>query len=174
MILRDASGEITNICPISLEPLQIGDVICEIRGCRHKFKRPNLMTWLNRTSNCPVCRYNLGTPLQETNNNEPLTHEEHEEMEQDEDQEEQREDPSGNQTSPEFRRIQDSLSQIFQTAFQGVNIDSFSDGSSNLLYEFQFPIYNETSTIVNDFLRRNDIPRNDYGDDEIQDDQEVD
>jgi len=175
MILRDVSGEITNVCPISLEPLQIGDVICEIRGCRHKFKRPNLMTWLNRNLNCPVCRYNLRTPL---NENEPLTHEEHEEMEQDENQgheeDEVREDPSGNQISPEFRRIQDSLSQIFQTAFQGVNIDSFSDGSSNLLYEFEFPIYNETSTIVNDFLRRNDIPRNDYGDDEIQDDQEVD
>jgi hypothetical protein len=165
MILRDASGEITNVCPISLEPLQIGDVICEIRGCRHKFKRPNLMTWLNRTSNCPVCRYNLGTPLQE---NEPLTHEEHEEMEQDEnqeDEEEEREETSGNQPSPEFTRMQDSLSQIFQTAFQGVNIDSFSDGSSNLLYEFEFPIFNGNRTTDNPY---------NYGDDEIRDDREVD
>ena len=164
MILRDASGEITNVCPISLEPLQIGDVICEIRGCRHKFKRPNLMTWLNRTSNCPVCRYNLGTPLQE---NEPLTHEEHEEMEQEENQEddEVREDPSENQPSPEFRRMQDSLSQIFQNAFQGVNIDSFSDGSSNLLYEFEFPIFNGNRTTDNPY---------NYGDDEIRDDREVD
>jgi hypothetical protein len=174
MILRDASGEITNVCPISLEPLQIGDVICEIRGCRHKFKRPNLMTWLNRTSNCPVCRYNLGTPLQE---NEPLTHEEHEEMEQEENQEEEeREDPSENQPSPEFTRMQDSLSQIFQTAFQGVNIDSFSDGSSNLLYEFQVPIYNDTyntNQFINNFMH-NAVPHNDYGDDEIRDDQEVD
>jgi hypothetical protein len=164
MILRDSNGEITNVCPISLEPLQIGDVICEIRGCHHKFKRPNLMTWLNRNSNCPVCRYNLRTPLEtDSNDEEPLTHEEHEEMEQDE--EEQVEDPSGNQTSPEFRRIQDSLTQIFQTAFQGVNIDSFSDGSANLLYEFQFPIYNTNQT--------NDNPYN-YGDDEIRDDRQVD
>jgi hypothetical protein len=175
MIIRDASGEITNVCPISLEPLQIGDVICEIRGCNHKFKRPNLMTWLNRNSNCPVCRYNLRTPL---NENEPLTHEEHEEMEQDENQEEDeiREDPSGNQINPEVRRIQDSLSQIFQNVFQGVNVDSFSDGSANLLYEFEFPIYNNaynTNSIINDFMR-NDIPRNDYGDDEIQDEQDVD
>jgi hypothetical protein len=169
MILRDASGDSTNVCPISLEPLQIGDVICEIRGCHHKFKRPNLMTWLNRNSNCPVCRYNLRTPLDAASNEEePLTHEEHEEMEQEENQEEEErnlEDTSGNQTSPEFRRIQDSLSQIFQTAFQGVNIDSFSDGSSNLLYEFQFPIYNTNQATDNPY---------NYGDDEIRDDREVD
>jgi hypothetical protein len=91
-------------------------------------------------------------------------------MEQEDNQEEEEgernlEDTSGNQTSPEFRRIQDSLSQIFQTAFQGVNIDSFSDGSSNLLYEFQFPIYTAN--------QRTDNPYN-YGDDEIQDNREVD
>ena len=174
MILRDASGDSTNVCPISLEPLQIGDVICEIRGCHHKFKRPNLMTWLTRNTNCPVCRYNLRTPIQE---NEPLTHEEHEEMEQEENQEEEeREETSRNEPSPEFRRIQDSLSQIFQTAFQGVNIDSFSDGSSNLLYEFQVPIYNDTyntNQFINNFMH-NSLPHNDYGDDEIRDDQEVD
>jgi hypothetical protein len=54
----DATG---NICPISLEQFQIGDVICEIRGCGHKFKRPNLMHWLRRNSRCPVCRYDLMT-----------------------------------------------------------------------------------------------------------------
>ena len=54
----DASG---NVCPISLEQFQVGDVICEIRGCGHKFKRPNLMNWLRRNSRCPVCRYDLMT-----------------------------------------------------------------------------------------------------------------
>lgn len=163
MILRDLNGDVTNICPISLETLQVGDVICEIRGCGHKFKRPNLMTWLNRNSNCPVCRYNLRTPLP---SEEPLTHEEHEEMEQDQeqDQDEQRdEDASGNQTSSDIRRLQASLSQIFQNVLQGVNVDSFSDGSSNLLYEFEIPIFNNTNPIVNNYL-----------DNEIQDDQEVD
>lgn len=167
MIIRDASGESTNVCPISLEPLQIGDVICEIRGCHHKFKRPNLMTWLNRNSNCPVCRYNLRTTLP---SEEPLTHEEHEEMEQDENQEEEEvQDTSGNQTSNDIRRIQDSISQIFQNVFQGVNVDSFSDGSSNLLYEFEFPINN----IYNNFQNnRGDSISDDN--DQIHDDQEVD
>jgi hypothetical protein len=163
MILRDASGETTNVCPISLEPLQIGDVICEIRGCRHKFKRPNLMIWLNRNSNCPVCRYNLRTPLEPSSTaEEPLTHEEHEEMEQDE--EEQVEDPSGNLTESNIRQIQDSLTQLFQNAFLN------ADASANLLYEFEFPIYNRNS-VFNDMMRNNDIP---YNDNEIEHDEQVD
>ena len=56
MNTRDASG---NLCPISLEPYQVGDVICEILGCNHIFRRPALMNWLRRSSRCPVCRYNL-------------------------------------------------------------------------------------------------------------------
>ena len=56
MQVQDPSG---NVCPISLETYQVGDVICEIRGCNHIFRRPALMTWLRRNSRCPVCRYNL-------------------------------------------------------------------------------------------------------------------
>lgn len=62
----DASG---NVCPISLEQFQVGDVICEIRGCGHKFKRPNLMNWLRRNSRCPVCRYDLNTNTASTTTN---------------------------------------------------------------------------------------------------------
>jgi hypothetical protein len=54
--LEDPSS---NVCPISLEPFQLGDVVCEIRGCGHKFKRPNLMHWFRRNPRCPVCRYDL-------------------------------------------------------------------------------------------------------------------
>lgn len=142
MILRDTSGDTINVCPISLESLQVGDVVCEIRGCGHKFKRPNLMTWLNRNSNCPVCRYNLRTTARaNSREEEPLTHEEHEEMELEENQESEPEqhetrDPSGNISS---RQIQESLTNIFQNLIGG---NSFSDGSANLLYEFEFPIYN--------------------------------
>jgi hypothetical protein len=52
----DASN---NVCPISLDAFSVGDVICEILGCGHIFKRPALMHWFRNHSNCPVCRYNL-------------------------------------------------------------------------------------------------------------------
>lgn len=63
--MRDTEVDISgNLCPISLEPFQVGDVICEIRGCGHKFKRPNLMNWFRRNSRCPVCRYDLMTNIE--------------------------------------------------------------------------------------------------------------
>ena len=46
-------------CPITMEPFQTGDVLCEILGCHHIFHRPSLMNWLQRSSRCPVCRYTL-------------------------------------------------------------------------------------------------------------------
>jgi hypothetical protein len=55
----DAVDPSSNVCPISLEPFQLGDVVCEIRECGHKFKRPNLMHWFRRDARCPVCRYDL-------------------------------------------------------------------------------------------------------------------
>lgn len=51
--------EDNNRCPISLETFQVGDVICEIRGCGHIFKCPPLMRWFRRNSQCPMCRYQL-------------------------------------------------------------------------------------------------------------------
>jgi len=57
-----------NVCPISLDPFQVGDVVCEIMGCGHIFKRPSLMSWLRRNSRCPVCRYQLRDYLNRQNN----------------------------------------------------------------------------------------------------------
>jgi hypothetical protein len=72
MIIEDGD-ENANRCPITLDNFQIGDVICEIRGCGHIFKRPSLMNWLRRNSRCPMCRYELrnylnsGSPPEPTN-----------------------------------------------------------------------------------------------------------
>ena len=49
------------ICPIVMETFAPGDVLCEIRGCGHIFRRPPLMNWLRRSSQCPVCRYHIRT-----------------------------------------------------------------------------------------------------------------
>ena len=54
-----SNNDESNRCPISLETFQVGDVVCEIRGCGHIFKRPHLMRWFRRNSQCPMCRYQL-------------------------------------------------------------------------------------------------------------------
>ena len=55
-------------CPISLENFQNGDTLCRINGCGHVFNKRVLLNWLQRSSQCPVCRHNLST-----NNETPPT-----------------------------------------------------------------------------------------------------
>jgi len=46
-------------CPISLDDFQEGEVVCQIRHCRHIFKQRNIMRWFERHTGCPVCRHEL-------------------------------------------------------------------------------------------------------------------
>lgn len=66
--IRDSLPEDRRTCPITMEQFQDGDVLCEILGCNHTFRRPALMSWLERSSRCPVCRYTLNSYGTETNN----------------------------------------------------------------------------------------------------------
>jgi len=62
MLIQPTNGETdenANRCPITLDTFQPGDVVCEILGCGHIFKRPALMNWLRRNTRCPMCRYRL-------------------------------------------------------------------------------------------------------------------
>ena len=54
----DAFPEITQ-CPISLDEFADGELVCQIRHCRHIFKRRNIMRWLETHTCCPVCRHDL-------------------------------------------------------------------------------------------------------------------
>jgi hypothetical protein len=56
MVSLDSSE---NLCPITLEAFQVGDVVCEIIGCGHVFKRPPLINWFRRDGRCPSCRFEL-------------------------------------------------------------------------------------------------------------------
>ena len=71
--IRDSLPEDRRTCPITMEQFQPGDVLCEILGCNHTFRRPALMNWLQRSSRCPVCRYTLNSYGTETNNTTPST-----------------------------------------------------------------------------------------------------
>lgn len=126
MIIYDnETGEPTNVCPISLDPFIVGDVVCEIIGCRHKFKRPNLMTWLRRNTRCPVCRFDLahveevqdasGAPVQDASGAE---------------QEEQ--------AAPESN-LQSTITQILQGFLNGSGSNLDISGN-RLLYEFEIPM----------------------------------
>jgi hypothetical protein len=56
-------------CPISLEEFVENERICQIRHCRHVFRRPNLLRWFETHVGCPVCRYDLRGEAAEENDN---------------------------------------------------------------------------------------------------------
>jgi len=62
----EAFPEITQ-CPISLDEFEDGELVCQIRHCRHIFKRRNITRWLETHTCCPVCRHDL-----ENSNSEPV------------------------------------------------------------------------------------------------------
>ena len=46
-------------CPITLEDFQFGELLCEIKHCRHVFKESALRNWFVRNRHCPVCRHDI-------------------------------------------------------------------------------------------------------------------
>ena len=48
-----------NRCPIIMEPFLEGEELLKIKGCGHKFKKNALISWLHRSSQCPLCRYDV-------------------------------------------------------------------------------------------------------------------
>lgn len=67
--------ETTNqpICPITQASFNDDDDVLKINHCGHVFKKNSLLQWFQRSSLCPVCRYNIITTEfgreNETNNN---------------------------------------------------------------------------------------------------------
>ena len=57
--------EITQ-CPISLDEFEDGEVVCQIRHCRHIFKARNIRRWFETHTCCPVCRHDLENPNPES------------------------------------------------------------------------------------------------------------
>ena len=50
-------------CPISLEPFANNNEVRQIIGCGHLFNPDNLESWFETNVRCPVCRYDIRTPI---------------------------------------------------------------------------------------------------------------
>jgi hypothetical protein len=47
------------VCPISLEDFNNGELLTRIHHCGHIFKTSELSRWFTRNSHCPTCRYDI-------------------------------------------------------------------------------------------------------------------
>jgi len=50
---------ISTCCPITLDDFQEGDVVRQIRHCRHTFNEAAIQNWFQSNVRCPVCRYDI-------------------------------------------------------------------------------------------------------------------
>lgn len=54
-------------CPITREEFNVGEEICMIRHCNHKFKKEPLYQWFNSNVRCPVCRFDIRDYVEDDN-----------------------------------------------------------------------------------------------------------
>lgn len=146
MVLSDSSA---NVCPISLDPFTVGDVICEIRGCSHIFKRPPLMNWLTRNSRCPICRYELRDYV------EPQA----EDDQEDDEEEQEPEDAPSNSPSVNIQNLLQS--DFINSLMNSQNRTSTFDGSGNEIYEFDIPINDLFQSLFQSITNTVEQPEND-------------
>ena len=127
-----------NVCPISLDTFQVGDVVCEIIGCGHIFKRPSLMNWLRRNSRCPVCRYQLRDYI----NNRYIPTESERPSDTNTSTEPAPITPTETAQAPSF--TSEMMSRIVQSmmSLPAENRQTTTDPSGNAIYEFDIPLDN--------------------------------
>jgi hypothetical protein len=54
----NTTDELT-LCPITLQPIHSGDIVCKLNACSHVFKYEPIMRWLGTHRTCPVCRQDV-------------------------------------------------------------------------------------------------------------------
>jgi hypothetical protein len=78
-------------CPITLERFNNTNIVSVIRYCGHIFNSNALNTWFRTNCRCPVCRYDIRTPISNERHNN-LTQAEVPEPEEEQEQEEEQEE----------------------------------------------------------------------------------
>jgi hypothetical protein len=130
---NDSNSEnINQQCPITLEDFENGDIVRQIRHCRHVFHEDSIQNWFQSNVRCPVCRYDIrdyrepteSINLVDTSNSIPPI---------------ERVDESGETGDQEeyqnlLENITNNFAQNIQTLF---NNNLINDSSQNYLFEFE-------------------------------------
>jgi hypothetical protein len=128
---------ISTSCPITLDEFQDGDVIRQIKHCRHVFHEQSIQNWFRSNVRCPVCRYDI----REYRNPETVEEnvndiEEGNEAEINETQINDREQ-YGNYESI-FQELSNNISQDIQNILtENLGDNGVLDSSQNYLFEFE-------------------------------------
>lgn len=58
---NNIDNPINDSCPITQEDFSNNCNVCQIKFCKHNFKKNPLINWLKTNKTCPICRHNILT-----------------------------------------------------------------------------------------------------------------
>jgi hypothetical protein len=61
VLFNNILNPINNVCPITHEPFTDTQKVCIINHCKHIFTENSILLWFQRSTLCPVCKYDLST-----------------------------------------------------------------------------------------------------------------
>jgi hypothetical protein len=65
-IFSEIENPINTTCPIELYRFEPSSLVSQINHCGHIFDRVGINQWFNRSTRCPICRYDLINPISNT------------------------------------------------------------------------------------------------------------
>jgi len=58
-LFSEIEEPLNTVCPISLERFEETTEVIQINHCRHLFRPASILSWFERSTRCPVCRYDV-------------------------------------------------------------------------------------------------------------------
>lgn len=129
---------ISTSCPITLDEFQDGDVIRQIKHCRHVFHEQSIQNWFRSNVRCPVCRYDIREYRNVETVEENLDEVENEIETEINDREINETEQYSNYESI-FQELSNNISQNIQNILtENLGENGLLDSSQNYLFEFEF------------------------------------
>jgi hypothetical protein len=123
---------ISTSCPITLDEFQDGDIIRQIKHCRHVFHEQSIQNWFRSNVRCPVCRYDI----REYRNTETIEENVNDIEEENETQTNDREQYSNYENI--FQELSSNISHDIQNILtENLGENGILDPSHNYLFEFE-------------------------------------
>uniref|UniRef100_A0A6C0HT30 RING-type domain-containing protein n=1 Tax=viral metagenome TaxID=1070528 RepID=A0A6C0HT30_9ZZZZ len=136
---------ISQTCPITLDEFQDGDIIRQIKHCRHVFHERSIQNWFRTNVRCPVCRYDIRDFRREqtTELQEDITEDTRntQEMEIERETNDNENNNTENNYNDIFQELSNNITQNLRNIISGNTEEGvtsgYLDSSQNFLFEFE-------------------------------------
>jgi len=132
---------ISSTCPITLDEFQEGDIIRQIKHCKHVFHETSIQNWFRTNVRCPVCRYDIRDFRREqtTELQEDIT--ENTRNTQEMEIERETNNNTENDYNDIFQELSNNITQNLRNIISGNTEEGvtsgYLDSSQNFLFEFE-------------------------------------